>query len=485
MLAFDRHRVETALSEEGLAGRDYLEKILQVAYDIPVIPTPVLTRVLTEAIDASIGDIENPGPFDAQAWPDVLFEVVRPLVRNMRDVRRYVASLHGTLVSLEGRVAMVDVLGLEAVRVFLPDAFKALIAAQEGLTTPSPMGIYGQEPPRLKASIEEFLRATGDHSDVVRATVTRLFPAGRRHIENMNYGAEWQKRWLRERRVAHPDLLKLYLERVIGDRLEAFGLAEQAFAILDDENALKQFFDSLDGAQLADAISALEVYEDGFPVSAVEPAATVLLNQLGRVPERPGGFLTMSADLIVGRVVLRLLRRIDPSELDAVVRRMLPKVEKLSDRLELITLVGHRENSGHKLISEEAAAELESELRSQVRAADAESLASEHDLLRLLIWTKSSAEPTEPAVDVPQERRVDVRLLRASLTETQSRSLDSRAVARRPELHWNTLVEVVGGEAAVQGMIDRIGAVSDDAEVEGALRLAKKYLGGWRPARND
>ena len=124
LLAFDRQRVEIALSEEGLSGRDYLEKILQVAYDLPVIPDVVLTRVLTESIDASIKDIEDTGPFDANLWPDVLFEVVRPLIRNIRDVRRYVASLHGTLLSLGGGVGLVDVLALEAIRVFLPDVFK-------------------------------------------------------------------------------------------------------------------------------------------------------------------------------------------------------------------------------------------------------------------------------------------------------------------------------------------------------------------------
>jgi predicted KAP-like P-loop ATPase len=88
VLAFDRHRVETALSEEGLNGRDYLEKILQVAYDIPAIPPVILTRSLTTAIDASLKDIDDHGPFDRAAWPDVLFEIVRPLIRNVRDVRR-------------------------------------------------------------------------------------------------------------------------------------------------------------------------------------------------------------------------------------------------------------------------------------------------------------------------------------------------------------------------------------------------------------
>lgn len=39
----DRLRVEQALSEQGVPGRDYLEKILQLAIDLPSIPSQVLS----------------------------------------------------------------------------------------------------------------------------------------------------------------------------------------------------------------------------------------------------------------------------------------------------------------------------------------------------------------------------------------------------------------------------------------------------------
>ena len=42
IVAFDRDRVEKAFDEQGVPGRDYLEKILQVAFDLPVVPSHVL-----------------------------------------------------------------------------------------------------------------------------------------------------------------------------------------------------------------------------------------------------------------------------------------------------------------------------------------------------------------------------------------------------------------------------------------------------------
>ena len=123
VVAFDRIRVEEALADKGIPGRDYLEKILQVVVDLPVIPEDVLVKQVASFLDDAIANIEHPGPFDEQVWPDVFAEIVRPLLRNMRDVRRYVAAVKGTVTALEGQIALVDVFALEAVRLFLPDVF--------------------------------------------------------------------------------------------------------------------------------------------------------------------------------------------------------------------------------------------------------------------------------------------------------------------------------------------------------------------------
>ena len=97
ILAFDRIRVESALAEQGISGRDYIEKILQVTVDLPVVPQQVLKRAkVFRAIDSALSAIDVTGTFDGNAWPDVYMEIVCPLIRNMRDIRRYAATLHGT-----------------------------------------------------------------------------------------------------------------------------------------------------------------------------------------------------------------------------------------------------------------------------------------------------------------------------------------------------------------------------------------------------
>src|SRR5262249_14202079 len=150
---------------------------------------------------SALAKIDNPGPFDQSAWTDIYMEVIWPLLRNMRDVRRYAAAINGTVRDLAGQVALADVLALEAVRVFLPDVFRHVHASVDALTTTR--GYNGGDSPRLKRQIDSLIKAAGERSDIVLALIRRLFPGGVWHVGGSHYTVDWKNRWLRERHVAH------------------------------------------------------------------------------------------------------------------------------------------------------------------------------------------------------------------------------------------------------------------------------------------
>jgi predicted KAP-like P-loop ATPase len=279
IVAFDRVRVEEALAEHGIPGRDYLEKILQVGVDLPAVPDHVLDRQIFHAIDGALAAVENTGPLDQNLWPDIFVEVIRPLLRNMRDVRRYAAAVHGTVRDIGGSVALVDVLALEAVRVFLPDVFSQIHRSVQGLTTTSGLNYGGREhASHLKEQVDQLVEAAEGRADVIRAFINRLFPAAERHTGGSHYGPEWKNGWLRERRVAHEDVLRLYLERVVGEGLQAFTDAEEAWSRMADGTALDAYLRSLNPERLQDVIASLEVYEEQFTSEHVGPGCVVLLN---------------------------------------------------------------------------------------------------------------------------------------------------------------------------------------------------------------
>lgn len=482
VLAFDRERVEEALGEQGVPGRAYLEKILQVAVDLPVVPFQVLNQQIFSAIDGALADIEKTGVFDEQVWPDVFMEIIRPLIRNMRDVRRYAAAIHGTVRGLEGQIALADTLSLEAVRVFLPDVFKQLHSALGALTNTG--GGRGQSEV-MKAQIEGLFAAAGPQREVVQAMIERLFPAGQRHISNVNYGGDWRGRWLRERRVAHDDILRLYLERVAGENLKAFTDAELAFIYMPCQEPLDRYLRSLDPARQQDVIAALENFEDQFTPQHVVSGTTVLLNLLPDLPKREREFFGLDTRMVVSRITYRLLRSLnDINAVEVSVDTILPQLTTLSSKLSIIHQVGYREGAGHKLVSELAASRFEKAWRNEVVTASIEALAKEPELLWVIIFAKQFTEPSDPPLIIDSSTELTLALLRASKSETMSQTDGCRAIKRSPRLNWKSLLDIFGDEDTLRGRIDALKATNPQ-DADEIIELAEKYLGGWKPDRYE
>lgn len=484
LVAFDRLRVEDALTEKGIEGRSYLEKIVQVSFDIPVLPQGVLWSQLLRALSDALEDLGEQTRFDEDRWPDVVAEIVLPLIRNMRDVRRYCASVRGTVRALTTDIELVDVLALEAVRVFLPDVYSKLASTREALTQTgmsAGSSVFTEQ-------VKQLIEAGGKDANVVSALIERLFPAAERYLpRGSHYEAICLGEWITARRVAHPDILSLYLERIAGEALSAFTDAERAFTMLDDETALDLFLRSIDLNRLEDVIAALENYQGHYSTQAVAPAATVLLNLIPILPERPRGFLGLDARMVVGRVVLRLLRQLpSPDDVERVVREVLPKLSSFSSRFDLIHLVGYQEGAGHKLISQTSAGELETELADAVHAAVPAELAREWDLFRLLFWLQSKLPEGTPVLPTTDDLELNAAILLRSRTEIRSQGQGTRRLTRKQRLQWEILVKLYSDEETLDRAIQSLETSQPTEQpLIDAIELAKRYLGGWHPRPFD
>ncbi len=474
IVAFDRERVEKALDAQGFSGQDYLEKILQGAVDLPVTPSHVLHQQITSALDDTLDGIKNIGPFDEEVWPSVLMEIIRPLVRNMRDVRRYAATIHGTIISFEGKIALADLLALEAIRIFLPSVFKLLHGAIDGLTHASE-----RELAYLEKQVNDLIEAAGDHSRVVESMIKLLFPTGGHRIGGGFYDSSFEKEWLRKRRVAHESILRFYLERIANENLQAVMSAEQAWQHISDRDSFDKYLRSVDRSKLQDVILSLEIFEGQFAAEHVVPGTIVLLNLLP-LPEQQRGIFGLIPRVAIRRVVSRLLKSLnDPTSTEEVVSQILPELRSLSSKLSLIEMVGYKKDVGDKLVSKEIALEFEKTWREEVRFASVDDLADEHELLRVFLYTKQTAEPSENPFRIDNSPKLTLALLRAARSEIVSQSMESRIVQRSPRLAWEDLIELYGDEEKLKEQIENLRIAKLDGADE-LLELADKYLSGWR-----
>ena len=249
----DRLHVERALEEKGLLGRDYLKKIIQFPYDLPELPRQRFRGQILGTINDVLRSDQHSYPVGSKIASGVRDRIIQPLVVNMRDLRQYAASLHGTLVSVDGRVALDDLLALEATRLFMPDVFMRLPGALNTLTfrpTELEREVEVQEyienrseqvdakaisrlVDRCKEAVDELIKLAGNSGEVAEGLVDELFPAasGIRHLsdEEVNKRVlemftnpnEHGEKQLKEGRVAHHEVLRFYLERVASGDLRA------------------------------------------------------------------------------------------------------------------------------------------------------------------------------------------------------------------------------------------------------------------------
>ncbi|MDQ1136294.1 putative KAP-like P-loop ATPase [Microbacterium sp. SORGH_AS 1204] len=478
VLAFDRARVEQALTEDGVPGRAYLEKIVQLSFDVPQAPEVLLrSQVFSELnrVLTPVADVE----LDEDRWGDAYFEIIDPLLSNMRDVTRYAISSKATIKSLGAEIDLVDLLAMEAVRVFRPDLMQRLTQLRTELT--KTRGYSSGKDDEAQKAIDALLKDFPDDALLIRALFNRLFPVALQYVENSTYGSDWLGTWRTAHRMAHADYLNLYFDRVAPDTLVAFRSTEGAFAVLDDAEALKALLSELDPDQLDTVLEGLTSYEAKFTTEMIVPAATTLLNLIDKIPEKKhaGMFDLSRPDLTVGRVVLRLLRNVqDEADREALVTEIMAGIETYSSQLDFIHSMGHREGSGHKLVSETFDQQLQDEFVSRLQASPPAEPEREWDAWRIYdaVRDATGESPLTAASDPVLVRSV----LRSAKSTARSQSMGSRKVRTEDRLAWEFVVGLFGSEEEVKQAVAEVREKIGDDDI---LRLADKYLEGWRPER--
>ena len=484
IVSWDRLRVEQALGEQGLSGRDYLEKIIQLPFNLPEVPEHLLKQQLHVAIENALTGIGNCGPFDKDLRGDVYRGILRPLIRNMRDVRRYAMAIRKTVGGLEGQVAQADVLALEAIRVFLPDVFRLLPGAIDGLTVTSrPLEreldrmmshVSGDSSSefsmRCRARVNGLIEATKKDAkreedptakEVVKAMLDCLFPASARLRQMSDGGSDSREnhdaaQLLTEGRVAHEHVLRLYLEGVINPDLLAFHDAERILDRMTDRVATDEFIRSLEPTQRQDVISNLCNLVDRIPQEHVEPTLVVLLNLWADTP-KPSSVWSIFVNDTTGAVrtaTHRLLETLeDPASVEAAVRGILPDLRSFSAKVGLAKRVGQQDSTHRGLVSEATADEFEMTLRREIRAASSSELAEERDPLSVLVFAKGDGGPPEEPLELGECPRLTFALLRSARKECET-GTGTGPVRRAVELDLKCLVDLYGGEEVLKTRIN-------------------------------
>ena len=485
LLAFDRQVVEMSLSKAGIDGRQYLDKIVQMRHDVPVMRNTALRKILLEGLDELIKGRELL-PIDQNVWPGIFYEIVDPLVENLRDVKRYLNSLSVMLDTVGQEVALVDLLGLEALKILRPSLFNELIAQREyllGSGFEPRLWLSDEERKRHhQERLESLLEDAGQDRGVLDSALKILFPTTQEFLGGSSYAPSFHALWRKERRVACEEVLHIYLRAGLDEDTIPSRDIQGLMDALVDEKKLAQLLDALNEQHLEMALERLLDYAQEFPEEGVTKAVPVLANRIERLSAKVTGPFGIPPRYNAYRVIHELLKSVtDPAALAAHLPEMLGNVNALSGRQYIVERVGYREGIGDRLVHHREALRLEQQLLQQLTDATTEDLIGEWNIYLLLSRTRhwiDDADGDEFAARLSEHLTKDEFVLNVLRDAVGQRFINNGYQEYSEKiLPWEDLMEIFGN--GIVNSVTRLAqsqvyqALADDDR--DTIDLAEKY----------
>lgn len=126
LLAFDYDVVVKALRKvQHGDGKEYLEKVIQVPFEIPAPSIKSIHEALFSKLNTILGDISEER-LDKAAWAELFQFGLKEYIKSIRDVIRYTNVFSLKYELLKNETDIVDLLGVACLQVFEPTIYSRL-----------------------------------------------------------------------------------------------------------------------------------------------------------------------------------------------------------------------------------------------------------------------------------------------------------------------------------------------------------------------
>ncbi|HHF2006139.1 TPA: P-loop NTPase fold protein, partial [Haemophilus influenzae] len=440
------------LNDNNIDGQDYLEKIIQIPFDIPQVPKKLLQENLFSSLDKILRDVY----LDKARWSNAYWNIIKPTIKNIRDIKRYTSSLSNIFKQLGKEIDVVDLLTIEAIRIFFPDKFKEIFELKDYLLARS-------DNDKRKVKLSDFIQ----DNEMYESFLEVLFD-----IDNINSNNEF----LKNRRIAYSAFFDLYFEQVMSPEFINVKLSQKVWLAMQSEEDFKIALSAVPDDSLENVVNNLIDYEKDFTKEIALATIPTLYRNLPRVPEKELGFFDFGADMVWSRLVYRLLRRLPEKDKKEVITQLLNSSD-LYGQYQIVGIIGYREGRGHQLVSESDAKDLEEIFLNNIRSATIKELAGTYNLSHIIYFFVLIGNPFSD--DILSSPEVFLSLLKSSISERKSQRGDDPTIHREKILLWDALIKICGDEDKVNSLIEKI-AEDEELRNKDYMELAIKYKNGYR-----
>lgn len=313
LLSFDKDVVINALGkvQEG-SGMAYLEKVVQVPFEIPQISQDEVARLLFSMLDEIIKNVPEE-KWDQTHWGNIYHSGLKHFFNDIRDVNRYINTLRFGFEMIKDDLNPVDFIAINAIQVFLPELYYAIRDNKDlfaGIADSSYYGESEKAKARKKAFLEAILgKVTELSSETLMDFLERLFPK----LQNVGHAYSFLEAWRKNGNIASPDMFDAYFRLSLpkGELSQSeikIALAAGRDSALFAEGLLKL----KEEGKILRFLERMEDYtHKDIPEEHIQPIITALMDVGDMFPEGPKGFFETETPMKILRIFYQLSHRFD------------------------------------------------------------------------------------------------------------------------------------------------------------------------------
>jgi predicted KAP-like P-loop ATPase len=420
LLTFDKKVVIEALREsQGISGENYLEKIIQFPFELPLPDRSSLYRLLFARLEDIMAGTPE-GLFDQTYWGNVFMRGIEHFISTPRKINLLSNTLSVTYPAVQGEVNPVDFIGIETLRIFCPEAY--------GMIRTYPEKFTGREwvtskIDQLQVFQESWVTQIAEESrEAVKGLLSQLFPKLGEMWGDLGFDPPNEATWRKQLRICSPDIFPIFFHLALpqGDISNAEIMV--ILSLADNPQEFSARLLELAVQTRPDGFTRLHAFLDrvmdytGKEI-AVESIPSIFLSlfdvgdQFIRSEDEGSGKLPIGNDQRVAQIILQLLRRLPWENRFDALRQAITQGRAVFMSAKIVMELGRLSNKqageeGPKaegLICHDDLVGLEGLVLSKIRnAATDESLLKCPKLPGILAFWKALAGDAEPITWVQQ-----------------------------------------------------------------------------------
>lgn len=369
LIAYDQSVVEKAVRNiQGIRGRDYLEKVIQVPVDMPKSPIPLLRAAIGRRFEHVPNYYYSEDKREDAAYR---FSTLLPLLQqglcSIRQINRLENVLRFRLPIMSDHLDAIDLLTMEYLRVAFPELLqwitkhKAELCVDENLNAPV-RSISGENIKQIKESFSVGLNETGSDDIELFEVIDFLFIQPRLMFE-----ANQQRSYAvyRQKRIVCPQLFEFFLT-TDGSCIEcASDLALDYLKRKDTEGLSLYIHNAAENGSYLEAVEAVGAVEPELDESESKVAIRAFAEN---IPSAEHTGLTFSENTRTIDIIDSFLQKIDAPNRDGFVLSLFRELDSRSVVFMAEFIIRHERayernhfagGSYEKLVSEETIIALE------------------------------------------------------------------------------------------------------------------------------